>query len=85
MKIILKHVLKNIKEKKIRSLIIVLSLIAISIITMICVSMGDELKEKYVQTLRGVVGDTDLTVTVKTTAADDEEDGVKGDKLIYQN
>ncbi len=85
MKIILKHVLKNIKEKKIRSLIIVLSLIAISIITMICVSMGDELKEKYVQTLRGVVGDTDLTVTVKTTAADEEEDGVKGDMSSTEN
>ena len=66
-KIILKHVLKNIKEKKIRSLIIVLSLIAVSIITMICVSMGDELEEKYVQTMRGVAGDVDLIVNVKQT------------------
>ncbi|MBR1654257.1 MAG: FtsX-like permease family protein [Clostridia bacterium] len=78
MKIIVKHVLKNIKEKKIRSLIIVLSLIAVSIITMICVSMGDELEEKYVQTLRGVAGDVDLTVNVKQTT-DVEKIGDKED------
>lgn len=84
MKIILKHVLKNIKEKKIRSLIIVLSLIAISIITMICVSMGDELQEKYVQTLRGIVGDTDLVVSVNTST-NEENDGVKGDLSSTEN
>lgn len=78
MKIILKHVLKNIKEKKIRSLIIILSLIAVSIITMICVSMGDELEEKYVQTMRGVAGDVDLIVNVKQTT-DVEKIGEKAD------
>lgn len=67
MKIILKHVLKNIKEKKIRSLIIILSLIAVSIITMICVSMKDEIVEKYIQTMRGIIGDTDLIVDLKNT------------------
>jgi len=76
--IILKHVFKNIKEKKIRSLIIVLSLIAVSIITMICVSMGDELEEKYVQTLRGIAGDVDLIVNVKQTT-DVEKMGDKED------
>lgn len=84
MKIILKHVLKNIKEKKLRSLIIILSLIAISIITMICVSMGDEIEEKYVQTLRGVIGDTDLIVNVKNTA-DVEEEGAKEDLASTEN
>ena len=78
MKIILKHVLKNIKEKKIRSLIIILSLIAVSIITMICISMGDELEEKYVQTLRGITGDVDLVVNVKSST-DVEKIGVKED------
>lgn len=84
MKIILKHVLKNIKEKKIRSLIIVLSLIAVSIITMICVSMGDEIEQKYIQTMRGVVGDTDLVVNVKRTT-DVETEGTKEDMTSTDN
>ena len=72
MKIILKHVLKNIKEKKIRSLIIILSLIAVSIITMICVSMKDEFLVKYIQTMRGTIGDTDIIVKNKNQTNDDD-------------
>ena len=72
MKIILKHVLKNIKEKKIRSLIIILSLIAVSIIMMICISMKDEIVAKYIQTMRGITGDTDIIVSEKNKSNDED-------------
>lgn len=63
MKIILKHILRNIKEKKMRSLIIVFSLIIVSMIATICISMKDEIGEKFTETLRSVFGKSDIIIT----------------------
>lgn len=63
MTIILKHILKNIKEKKMRSLIIIFSLIIVSMIATICISMKDEIEEKFTETLRSVLGKNDIIIT----------------------
>ena len=62
MGIILKHIFKNIREKKMRSLIIIFSLIIVSMIATICISMKDEIGEKYAETLRSILGKSDMII-----------------------
>lgn len=62
MGIILKHIFRNIREKKMRSLIIIFSLIIVSMIATLCISMKDEIGEKFSETLRSVFGKTDITI-----------------------
>lgn len=62
MGIILKHIFKNIREKKTRSLIIIFSLIIVSMIATICISMKDEIGEKYAETLRSILGKSDMII-----------------------
>lgn len=64
MGIILKHIFRNIREKKLRSVIIIFSLIIVSMIATICISMKDEIVEKFSGTLRGVFGNNDIIINL---------------------
>lgn len=63
MSIILKHIVKNIWENKIRSFVIILSLIITSIVTLLCLSVSEEIDSILLQTLRSKFGNMDFQVT----------------------
>lgn len=77
MSIILKHILKNIKANKLRSIIIILSLILVSAIALITITMQDEIKDKYIKTLRKVMGKTDLIIFT------DKNENINLDNFIF--
>ncbi len=63
MSIILKHVLRNIKKNKIRSLLIILALTVATTVLILNITMPNEIVLKLEKTLRGVYGKTDLAVS----------------------
>lgn len=63
MKIILKHILNNIKEHKFRSILIVFSLSITITVLMLCMTMKDNIVDKYEEYLNKTTGDTDILVT----------------------
>ena len=66
MSIVLKHILKNIKEKKLRSLLIIISLTLSVIVLTICLTLKDNILEKYTEFLLKSVGTTDVILSKET-------------------
>ena len=62
MKIILKHILRNIKEKKIRSILIILSLVVATMVFVLNLTLPDEIIVKIQETLRSVHGKTEVAI-----------------------
>lgn len=63
MSIILKHILRNIKKNKIRSLLIIVALSIATTVLVIDITLPNEIVLKYEESLRGVYGKTDIEVT----------------------
>lgn len=97
MKIVLKHIFKNIMEKKMRSILIIISLIIATTVFVLNLTLPDEIVLKMQETMRSVFGNADISVTtVEKFSLDDinvgdEEilatgitsiDGFNGDKPI---
>ena len=62
MRIILKHILRNIKEKKARSLLIILSLVVATMVFVLNLTLPDEIIVKIQETLRSVHGKTEVAI-----------------------
>ena len=62
MRIILKHILKNIWEKKGRSLLIIISLIIATAVFVLNLTIPNELVLKIQETLRAIYGETDIGI-----------------------
>ena len=62
MKVVLKHILKNIWEKKGRSLLIIISLIIATTVFVLNLTMPNELVIKIQETLRSIYGKTDMAM-----------------------
>lgn len=83
MKIILKHILKNIWEKKGRSLLIILSLIIATTVFVLNLILPNEIVLKVQETLRSIYGDTDVSITtVEPFSIDDLNIGNESIKYI---
>ena len=63
MKIVLKHIMRNIWAHKIRSLLILLALTISTSVLIIDIVLPDELYVKIEDTLRNVYGDADISIT----------------------
>ena len=63
MKIILKHVLRNIKEHKGRSLLIFFALLVSTSVFVISMTIPDDLTIKIEDTLRGIYGNTEVSIS----------------------
>lgn len=63
MKIVLKHILRNIKEHKIRSLLIIVALSIATTVLILNLTLPDEIILKIHETLRSVYGETDISVS----------------------
>ena len=63
MSIILKHILRNIKKNKIRSLLIIVALSIATTVLVLDITLPNEIVLKYEETLRGVYGKTDIEVS----------------------
>ena len=63
MRIILKHILKNIWEKKGRSLLIILSLIIATTVFVLNLTLPDEIILKIQETLRSMFGKADVSIS----------------------
>jgi len=82
MRIVLKHILKNIWEKKGRSLLIVVSLIIATTVFVLNLTMPNELVLKIQETLRSIYGETDLGIaTVEPFSINDVNVG--NEKITY--
>ena len=82
MRIVLKHILKNIWEKKGRSLLIIISLIIATTVFVLNLTMPDELVIKVQETLRSIYGETDIRIgTVEPFSIDDVNVG--NEKIAY--
>lgn len=82
MRIVLKHILKNIWEKKGRSLLIIISLIIATTVFVLNLTMPNELVIKVQETLRSVYGDTDIGIeTVEPFSFNDVNVG--NEKIRY--
>ena len=82
MKIILKHILKNIWEKKGRSLLIIISLIIATTVFVLNLTMPNELVIKVQETLRSIYGKTDMGMgTVEPFSINDVNIG--NEKITY--
>lgn len=62
MKIILKHILRNIKEKKGRSLLIIISLMIASCVFILNLTIPNQILEANTQRMRDIVGKSDILV-----------------------
>lgn len=72
MRIVLKHILKNIWEKKGRSLLIILSLIIATTVFVLNLTLPDEITLKMQETLRSIYGDAEILVaTVEPFSIED--------------
>ncbi|MBP3339254.1 MAG: FtsX-like permease family protein [Lachnospiraceae bacterium] len=72
MKIILKHILRNIWEKKGRSLLIILALTVATTVFTLNLTLPDEILLKVHETMRSVYGDFDISMTsVEEFSVDD--------------
>lgn len=60
MKIILTHIIRNIKEKKGRSLLIILSLMIASIVFILNLTIPNQIIESNMNTMRQMIGSSDL-------------------------
>lgn len=82
MRIVLKHILKNIWEKKGRSLLIIVSLIISTTVFVLNLTMPNEIVIKVQETLRSIYGETDVGVgTVEPFSIDDVNLG--NEKITY--
>ncbi|MBR3152446.1 MAG: FtsX-like permease family protein [Clostridia bacterium] len=63
MKILLKHIFRNIKEHKIRSLLIIVALSIATTVLILNITLPDEIILKIHETLRSVYGETDISVS----------------------
>lgn len=63
MSIILKYILKNMKEKKLRSLLIIISLILSVVVLTLCLTLKDNILEKYTEFLIKTSGTSDILLT----------------------
>ena len=63
MKIILKHILRNMKEHKGRSLLIFFALLVSTSVFVISMTIPDDLTIKIEDTLRGIYGNTEVSIT----------------------
>ena len=82
MKVVLKHILKNIWEKKGRSLLIIISLIIATTVFVLNLTMPNELVIKVQETLRSIYGKTDMGIgTVEPFSIDDVNVG--NEKITY--
>lgn len=72
MKIVLKHILKNIWEKKGRSLLIILSLIIATTVFVLNLTLPNEIILKLQETLRSIYGNSEIAIqTVEPFSIDD--------------
>ena len=91
MKIILKHILRNIKEKKARSLLIILSLVVATMVFVLNLTLPDEIIVKIQETLRSVHGKTEVAIystgefSIKDVKLGDEKITYTGSKSIIGN
>lgn len=82
MRIVLKHILKNIWEKKGRSLLIIISLIIATTVFVLNLTMPNELVLKIQETLRAIYGETDMAMaTVEPFSINDVNVG--NEKITY--
>jgi len=82
MRIVLKHILKNIWEKKGRSLLIIISLIIATTVFVLNLTMPNELVIKVQETLRSIYGKTDMGMgTVEPFSINDVNVG--NEKIAY--
>ncbi len=65
MSIICRHIFRNIKSHKGRSLLVIISLIVATAVLILNVTLGDEIANKYEQTLKSVYGESDVGITIK--------------------
>lgn len=63
MSIILKYILKNMKEKKLRSLLIIVSLTLSIVVLTLCLTLKDNILEKYTEFLMKTSGTSDILLT----------------------
>lgn len=63
MSIILKYILKNMKEKKLRSLLIIISLTLSVVVLTLCLTLKDNILEKYTEFLMKTSGKSDILLT----------------------
>ncbi len=63
MSIILKYILKNLKEKKLRSLLIIISLTLSVVVLTLCLTLKDNVLEKYTEFLMKTSGTSDILLT----------------------
>ena len=63
MSIILKYILKNMKEKKLRSLLIIISLTLSVVVLTLCLTLKDNILEKYTEFLIKTSGTSDILLT----------------------
>lgn len=63
MKIILKHILKNMYEKKLRTLIILLTILLSTMVLFVGLSLNEILNQTYATMAKGVYGDADIVIT----------------------
>lgn len=82
MRIVLKHILRNIWEKKGRSLLIIISLIIATTVFVLNLTMPNELVIKVQETLRSIYGETDIRIgTVEPFSISDVNIG--NEKITY--
>lgn len=82
MRIVLKHILRNIREKKGRSLLIIISLIIATAVFVLNLTMPNELVIKVQETLRSIYGETDIRIgTVEPFSINDVNIG--NEKITY--
>lgn len=63
MSIILKYILKNMKEKKLRSMLIIVSLTLSVIVLTLCLTLKDNISEKYTEFLMKTTGNSDILLS----------------------
>lgn len=62
----LKHIFRNIKEKKLRTILIVLVIAITTAIFIVNFDVKDNLIKMYTEMYRGMVGDADISITAKS-------------------
>ncbi len=68
MNIILKHILRNIRAHKGRSILIVFALVIATAVLVLNITLGDEIATKYEKTLRSIYGESDISVSIDVDA-----------------
>lgn len=76
MSIILKYILKNMKEKKLRSLLIIISLTLSVVVLTLCLTLKDNILAKYTEFLIKTTGTSDILLTKETPFEKSEIDNI---------